>query len=346
MHESDHTLDYKNSGVDVRAGEEAVSAIKALVRQTYNTSVLSDLGSFGGLYRLDRPELREAVLVASTDGVGTKLRVAIMANRFDTIGQDLVNHCVNDILVQGAEPLFFLDYIGLGRLEPVTVRQLVEGMVAACKANDCALIGGEMAEMPGIYQSGDFDLVGTIVGVAERSLLLTPERVQAGDILLGLPSSGLHTNGYSLARKIVFDRLGLQVQDYVPELGCTLADALLTVHTSYLSALRPWLRDPRLHALAHITGGGIAGNLKRVIPDGLSARVDYPLSRIPPLFAWLRQAGGLGDDTLREAFNLGVGMIAVLEPTLRDGFCADTGAFDLGEVIPAQLDAAKVVFND
>lgn len=340
------TLDYRRSGVDVRAGEQAVESIRDTVRRSYNANVLSDLGSFGGLFRFHQPDMLDPVLVASTDGVGTKLRVAIMAGKYDTVGQDLVNHCVNDILVQGAEPLFFLDYIGLGKLQPEHVATLVEGMATACQANSCALIGGEMAEMPGFYQDADFDLAGTIVGVVDRHNILPAERIQAGDLLVGLPSSGLHTNGYSLARQIVFEILNLAPDSYVPDLGTTLAESLLAVHLSYLPTLKPWLLNSGLHGLAHITGGGIPGNLKRIIPSGLTARVNSPLHSLPPLFTWLREAGNLSDDTMLEAFNLGIGMIAVLAPDTAPEFLAANSARLIGEIAIAGLDEPKVSFRD
>ena len=270
---TDKRIDYRSSGVDIKAGEDAVDNIKQMVRETYDRNVLGDLGSFGGLYRFDTSLYQAPVLVSSTDGVGTKLMVAVLAGRYDTVGQDLVNHCVNDILVQGALPLFFLDYIGLGKLDQAMVQEIIAGMVKACRENQCVLIGGEMAEMPGIYREKDFDLAGTIVGVVEQSSLLPAKRIRCGDILVGMPSTGLHTNGYSLARRIVFEHLKLDVDSYVTDLKATVGELLLAVHKSYLQEIKPHLHDRRLHGLAHITGGGIPGNLKRIIPDGLSALV-------------------------------------------------------------------------
>ncbi len=339
-------LDYRTSGVDVQAGEKAVDAIRALVKQTYNANVLGDLGSFGGLYGFPQNSFSQPILVASTDGVGTKLRVAIMARRYDSIGQDLVNHCVNDILVQGALPLFFLDYIGLGRLDTGIVQQLILGMAKACSENGCALIGGEMAEMPGIYQSGDFDLVGTIVGVVDREHLLSGNRIRKGDILIGIPSSGLQTNGYSLARRIVFERLGLDVNDRVEELDASVADLLLRVHQSYLPLLKPLLRDRRLHGLAHITGGGIPGNLKRIIPDGLCAFVSYAEREMPPLFKWLQRSGGLSRETMLETFNLGIGMIAAIDPAFSSDFIQATSSLVIGEISTARVPGTKVSIID
>lgn len=337
-------IDYRSSGVDVLAGEQAVESIKELVRQSYNQKVLGGLGSFGGLYRFARPDLREPVLVASTDGVGTKLLVAVMADHYDTVGQDLVNHCVNDILVQGAEPLFFLDYIGMAVMDTERVRSLVQGMVQACVENSCALIGGEMAELPGIYHHRDFDLAGTIVGVVDQPNLLPSERVHKGDILVGIPSSGLHTNGYSLVRKIVFDKLRLSLDSFIPELDSTLGEILLAVHKSYLPMLRPLLKNAALHGLAHITGGGIPGNLKRIIPEGLTAFVSYSELEMPPLYHWLRDAGSLSLETLREAFNLGIGMIAALDPAICAEFVDQTGGTVVGEIGETRANDTAVVF--
>lgn len=328
---SEGTLDYKSSGVDVHAGEEAVRRIKGMVRRTYNANVLSELGSFGGLFRLDPGAYDDPVLVSSTDGVGTKILVAIKAGRFDTVGQDLVNHCVNDILVQGAKPLFFLDYIGLSGMNVEMVESVISGLVRACSENGCVLIGGEMAEMPGIYHDGDFDLAGTIVGVVEKAALL-PRGIAPDDVIIGIPSSGLQTNGYSLARKIVFDHLGLSVDSYVPELGMSVADALLSVHRSYLPVLEPFLKDENLHGLAHITGGGIYGNLKRIIPADLYAELHLPEERILPVFQWLESAGGIKRKDMLEAFNMGIGMIAIVRDSLSDSIIAACDGFILGRI--------------
>ncbi|MCB5229838.1 MAG: phosphoribosylformylglycinamidine cyclo-ligase [Candidatus Cloacimonetes bacterium] len=339
-------MNYAQSGVDVEAGEKAVRNIKTLVSRSYNPNVLSQLGSFGGLFRLDLKQHPRPVLVSSTDGVGTKLMVAIMAQKYDTIGQDLVNHCVNDILVQGAEPLFFLDYIGINRMDGEMISGLIEGMTNACVANGCALIGGEMAEMPAIYQPGDFDLVGTIVGVVDETKVITGDKVSQRDILIGIPSSGLHTNGYSLARAIVFDKLGLTVDSYVSELEATVGELLLSVHLSYLPLFKPVLSHPGLHGLAHITGGGIAGNLKRIIPQGLSAYVTYPISEISPLFQWLQSGGGISDDEMRKAFNLGIGMIAVVDENSAQEMLNVTGGVMIGEIVDARDGDDLVRFID
>lgn len=345
MDELNKGLSYRQAGVNIEAGEAAVKAIKNKVRSTYNANVLSELGSFGGLYRIDQQAWKNPVLVSSTDGVGTKLRIAIMTGRFDTIGQDLVNHCVNDILVQGALPQFFLDYIGVGKLDPQMVEAIIDGLITACKENGCALIGGEMAEMPGIYQEKDFDLAGTIVGMVEQDQLLPRKLLGSGDLLIALPSSGLHTNGYSLVRKIVFEHLKLSPDSFIPECEAILADLMLQVHRSYLTILKPYLTDPALHGLAHITGGGIAGNLGRILPEGIGARVRLPQDKIPPLFNWLQQAGKVETTVMRQTFNLGVGMICVVGKDACSDFLAIPGAWLLGELCPVDKLAAKVYYE-
>jgi phosphoribosylformylglycinamidine cyclo-ligase len=305
--------DYRTSGVDIDAGNDAVRRIKSLAQRTYTQGVLSGVGAFGGLFALDTG-LADPVLVASADGVGTKLKVAFMAGVHDTIGADLVNHCVNDILVQGARPLFFLDYLATGRLSPAVAEQIVSGMARACTANGCALLGGETAEMPGFYAEGEYDVAGFIVGLVSRSRVIDGRRIAAGDQLIALPSSGLHTNGYSLARQIVFDRLGLRVDSRVPDLGCTVGEALLATHRSYLAALAPLLDTDWIKGMAHITGGGIPENLPRVLPEGRSFTIDRSSWTVPPLFRWLAEAGGVADAEMLRAFNMGVGLILVCAP--------------------------------
>jgi phosphoribosylformylglycinamidine cyclo-ligase len=304
-------MDYKASGVDIDAGNEAVRRIRGLARSTFTPNVLSDIGSFGGLFRFDAARFREPVLVSSADGVGTKLKVAFLADRHETVGEDLVNHCVNDILVQGAEPLFFLDYLGTGRLSPRVAEEVVKGMARACRDNSCALLGGETAEMPGFYADGEYDVAGFIVGVVDRSRLIDGHSVAAGDVLVGVPSSGLHTNGYSLARRIVFDHLGLTVDSPVPELGRPVGEALLEPHRSYLSVVRPVLETGQIKAMAHITGGGITENLPRVLPGGTAAVVDTDAWEVPRLFRWLQQAGDVPWADMRRTFNMGIGLILV-----------------------------------
>jgi phosphoribosylformylglycinamidine cyclo-ligase len=302
-------MDYESSGVSIDAGSETVRRIRSLARSTFTSGVLSEIGSFGGLFDLSGARLREPVLVASADGVGTKLKVAFLANRHDTIGADLVNHCVNDILVQGAAPLLFLDYLATGRLSPSVAEQVVSGMAHACRENGCALLGGETAEMPGFYADGEYDLAGFIVGAVERTRVIDGRSIVPGDVLIGLPSTGLHTNGYSLARRIIFDALGLTTDSVLPGLGVTVADALLATHRSYLSVLRPILDRQLAKGVAHITGGGITENLPRILPSGTMAEIRRGAWDVPPLFTLLQQAGAVAEDEMYRAFNMGIGMI-------------------------------------
>jgi phosphoribosylformylglycinamidine cyclo-ligase len=305
-------MDYKSSGVDIDAGHEVVRRIKAMARSTFTPGVLSEIGSFGGLFRLEPGRFADPVMVASADGVGTKLKVAFLANRHDTVGEDLVNHCVNDILVQGARPLFFLDYLATGRLAPDVAEQIIAGIARGCRANGCALLGGETAEMPGFYSEGEYDLAGFIVGAVDRAAIVNGSTLEPGDALIGLPSTGLHTNGYSLARRIVFLELGLAVESRVPELGTTVGEALLAVHRSYLAAIEPLLGEPGLvRGLAHITGGGITDNLPRIFPNGVGARIDRRAWQVPPLFQFLWKAGRVPEDDMYRSFNMGIGLIVV-----------------------------------
>jgi phosphoribosylformylglycinamidine cyclo-ligase len=299
---------YRAAGVDLDAAEAAKRRIGAAVASTRTALSRGNIGAFGGMLRLPA-DVSDPVLVMSTDGVGTKVLVAIRAGRHETIGQDLVNHCVNDVLVHGARPLAFLDYIALASMDVDTVATLVEGVARGCSAHDMTLVGGETAQLPDLYQPGHYDLAGTIVGVVSEGAALHGDRVRAGDVLLGYAGTGLHTNGYTLARRIVFDQLGLDVDSHVPALGTTVADALLAVHPSYWSCLAPVL--DRVHALAHITGGGIPGNLGRSLPRGLGAVVRAGTWPVPPLFTFLAEAGRVPPDEMDRVFNLGVGMIAV-----------------------------------
>lgn len=308
---SEAKVTYASSGVDINRQDDALRRIKPLVKATKTPGVRSDIGLFGGLFDARFPE-QKPILVSSMDGVGTKTKVAGRAGIWDTVGQDLVNHCINDILVQGARPLFFLDYVAAQRLEPATVEAIVKGMAEACQAGSCALIGGEMAEMPGVYAEGEVDVAGTIVGVVDEDHLLPRlDAMAAGDVLIGLPSSGLHTNGYSLARKVCFELAGLGVDDPLPGTGKTVAQALLAVHRSYLRPVLPLVQADRLVAMAHITGGGLTDNLPRVLPKHLDAVIDTTSWEIPALFRFLMAQGGLGLDDARQALNLGVGMVLV-----------------------------------
>ena len=302
-------MDYRQSGVDIDAGNEAVRRIRSLARATFTPSVLSDIGSFGGLFALDLAALREPVLVSSADGVGTKLKVAFLTGRHDTIGQDLVNHCVNDILVQGARPLFFLDYLATGRLSPDVAEQVISGVAVGCRTNRCALIGGETAEMPGFYADGEYDIAGFIVGIVERQAIVDGRAVVPGDVLIGLPSSGLHTNGYSLARRLLFDVAGLSTNDSPGELGTSVGDALLAIHRSYLASVTPLLEARLVKAMAHITGGGITENLPRSLPPSCDAVVDRRLWRVPPIFTLVQRLGSIADAEMLRTFNMGVGLI-------------------------------------
>jgi phosphoribosylformylglycinamidine cyclo-ligase len=322
-------MDYRQAGVDIDAGNETVRRIKALARSTFTPGVLSEIGSFGGLFRLDRDRLAEPVLVSSADGVGTKLKIAFMTGRHDTIGADLVNHCVNDILVQGASPLFFLDYLATGRLEPDVAEQVIAGVARGCRENGCALIGGETAEMPGFYADGEYDIAGFIVGIVDRRKILDGRSIVPGDVLIGLPSSGLHTNGYSLARRIVFDVAQWKPDTYVPDLEAAIGDALLAPHRSYLTAVRPLLERDWLRGLAHITGGGITENLPRILPDGCAADIDRRAWTMPPIFRILQQHGRIADDEMYRAFNMGIGLIAVCAP--RDADRVVAALADAGE---------------
>ena len=302
-------MDYRASGVDIDAGNEVVQRIKALARSTATPGVLSEVGAFGGLFALGPAD--PTVLVASADGVGTKLKIAFLTGRHDTVGRDLVNHCVNDILVQGATPLFFLDYFATGRLRPDVAVAVVEGLSRACRENGCALLGGETAEMPGFYAEGEYDLAGFIVGRVERERVIDGRAIRPGDVLLGLPSSGLHTNGYSLARRILFDDLRLTVDSLVPEIGGTVGEALLVPHRSYLPVIRPLLDGGRIKGMAHITGGGITENLPRVLPEGIGAVIERGAWEVPPLFMFLQSAGQVPEDDMRRTFNMGIGLVLV-----------------------------------
>jgi phosphoribosylformylglycinamidine cyclo-ligase len=321
--------DYKSAGVDIDAGNETVRRIKSIARSTFTPGVLSEIGSFGGLFSMRGGGWTDPVLVSSADGVGTKLKVAFMAGVHDTIGRDLVNHCVNDILVQGASPLFFLDYLATGRLSPDVAEQIVTGLAAACRDNGCALLGGETAEMPGFYADGEYDVAGFIVGAVERARLVDGKGLVPGDVLLALPSTGLHTNGYSLARRIVFDRLGLTVDSHVGDLGETVGAALLRPHRSYLKAMQPLLAAGVVKGMAHITGGGVTDNLPRILPDGTAAEVRRGAWAVPALFRWLTEAGAVPLDDQYRAFNMGVGLI--LAVAAADLAQAETLLRDAGE---------------
>jgi len=298
---------YRDAGVNIDEADRAVSSIKKFARGTFTPGVLTEIGSFGAMYQL--AGFRRPVLISSADGVGTKLKIAFDTGRHDTVGEDLVNHCVNDIAVQGALPLFFLDYFAVGKLDADVAASVVAGIARGCKANGCALIGGETAEMPGMYTEGEYDLAGFIVGAAERKDLLTGKSIRPGDALLAIPSTGLHTNGYSLARKLFFEVAGYSLKTMLPEVGCTVADALLTVHRSYLKPIRALMAAGLLKGAAHITGGGITDNTPRMLPKGLGAQIDTGSWTVPALFETLREIGDMPLDDYRRTLNLGAGMI-------------------------------------
>jgi phosphoribosylformylglycinamidine cyclo-ligase len=309
------TSRYADAGVDIDAKAAALARAKAAIRSTFTAGVLGDVGGFGGLFRPDFSRYREPVLVASTDGVGTKLKVAIEMGRHDTCGADLVNHCVNDILVQGARPLFFLDYIATGKVEPAVIESVIEGIARACRDNATALLGGETAEMPGFYASGEYDVAGTIVGVVERDRILDGSRITAGDLALGLPSPGLQTNGYTLARKVFFETMGKKPQDRLDELqGRAIGDALLDPHLSYLRPLEPLLDAGLVHGMAHLTGGGFYDNIPRVLPEGLDVHVKSGAWPVPPVFEVIGREGAVSFEEMHRVFNMGIGMVVFVAP--------------------------------
>ncbi|MBN2135370.1 MAG: phosphoribosylformylglycinamidine cyclo-ligase [Acidobacteria bacterium] len=302
------SITYKDAGVNLEAAEESTDRIKKLVRRTFNKNVITDVGLFGGLFNFEKDKYKEPVLVSSADGVGTKLKIAFMSDRHNTVGQCLVNHCVDDILSQGARPLFFLDYFATGKLEPDVIAGVVEGLALACEQNGCALVGGETAEMPDFYTEGEYDIAGFIVGVVDREKIIDGSKLAEGDVIFGLPSTGFHTNGYSLARKIFFDKLGHKVDDYLEETGKTVGETLLEVHKSYLKTVSPLLDKDLVHGIAHITGGGLEGNVQRIIPDGLTAEIETNSWKTLPVFDYIEKKGGIKRVEMFRVFNMGIGM--------------------------------------
>jgi phosphoribosylformylglycinamidine cyclo-ligase len=305
---------YADAGVDINAATEAVHHMKEHIRSTFTPNVLADVGSFGGMFALDKMGVSEPVLVSSIDGVGTKLKVAFLADRHDTVGRDLVWHCVNDILVQGARPLFFLDYFATGKLQPTVAADVVKGMADGCRAVGCALLGGETAEMPSMYAEGEYDLAGCIVGLVERGKIIDGSRVEPSDALIGIASDGLHTNGYSLARHVLLDMAGMTVDRYVPEFGKTLGEELLTPHRCYAPSILPLLDlfETRVHALAHITGGGFYDNIPRALPADCMAVIDRRAWQPLPIFQLIQEKGGVADNEMYRTFNMGIGMVLVV----------------------------------
>ncbi|MCB9206045.1 MAG: phosphoribosylformylglycinamidine cyclo-ligase [Ignavibacteriales bacterium] len=302
---------YKDSGVDIEAGDATVDKIKDLVKSTFNKNVLTGIGHFGAFFELDLKEHKNPVLVSSVDGVGTKLKVAIDSGIHDTVGQDLVNHCINDIAVCGAKPLYFMDYMAFGKLEPNIASNIVSGFAKACKENGVALIGGETAEMPGLYQLKDYDLSGTIVGVVDKTKIIDGCKIRKGNILVGFKSNGLHTNGYSLARKVLLNKFNLD--ENISEINSDLKTELLKVHKSYLELIQSLIAKIEINAFSHITGGGIIGNTKRVVPDGLKIEIDWSTWEVPPIFKLIKNVGNISDNEMRKVFNMGIGLIAVID---------------------------------
>jgi phosphoribosylformylglycinamidine cyclo-ligase len=343
-------MKYADAGVNIAVADDAKQRIRHLASRTFTPAVLGGIGGFGALFALDLKKWKEPVLVSSADGVGTKLKVAMAMGVHSTIGGDLVNHCVNDILVQGAEPLFFLDYLAMGKLEPAVVEQLVDGMSRSCRKVGCALIGGETAEMPGFYAPGEYDLAGFIVGIVERKNVLTGKAVKPGDTLLGLPSAGLHTNGYSLARKLVFEVGKLKPDTYVAEVGNKIGAELLKPHVCYAPALKNILAKGWVSGLAHITGGGIPGNLPRVLPSGVKATIDLDTWPIPPIFKYLAKVGEMDSDELLESFNMGIGMIVSVPAAYVKEVEADLKRrrekfFRIGRIEKGDTGKARVVYS-
>ena len=343
-------MDYKTSGVDVDAGLEVVERVRRLAGSTFTGGVLGGIGAFGGLFRPDLSGMDEPVLVASADGVGTKLAVAFAAGVHATVGVDLVNHCVNDVLAQGARPLFFLDYLATGRLSPDVSASVIEGIATGCRRNGCALLGGETAEMPGFYADGQYDLAGFVVGLVDRARIIDGRSIVPGDVLVGLPSSGLHTNGYSLARRILFDELGLRVDSVVAAFDCTVGEELLRTHRSYLAAVRPVLETGCVKGIAHVTGGGLTDNVPRVLPAGSAAVIDPRRWTIPPVFDFLRERGEVPVAEMYRTFNMGVGLVVVCA---RDDShrvlsklvaCGEIGAALIGEVRAAGSGGRRVEY--
>ncbi len=328
------SLTYQSTGVDLDAAERAKQSLKDLLASTEDENTLSELGSFGGLYRVPKG-VSDPVLVSSADGVGTKLKIAFKTGRHETIGQDLVNHCVNDILVQGARPLFFLDYVATGELDEGVVESVVRGVAIACKENGCALLGGETAQMPDFYSPNEYDLAGFIVGIVSHPGIVDGSAIEVGDRLVGIPSSGLHTNGYTLARAIVFDRMGLSVDDPFPGEDASAGDVLLRIHRSYLDLMAPVLEAQLAKGIAHITGGGIVGNLPRILPEGVGAKINLDSWAVPNLFQVLQEEGNVEADEMFRVFNMGVGLIVAVSPDQETRALEVLGpqAWSLGEIV-------------
>jgi phosphoribosylformylglycinamidine cyclo-ligase len=332
---------YAQAGVDVDLGNALKRGIQSIVRSTHGPEVLGKIGGFGGLFRADFDGMKDPVLVSSVDGVGTKLKVAFVVGRHDTIGQDLVNHCINDIAVLGARPLFFLDYVAAGKLETTVFRQLLSGLAKACKAARCALIGGETAQMPGMYREGEYDVAGTIVGVVDRPKILDGSRIRPGDVLVGLLSDGLHTNGYSLARRVLFDTMGLKTSSRLPELRLTLGEELLRVHKNYQPAIAA-ARRGTVNGAAHITGGGLVDNLPRVLPPDCQANIRRGTWRIPPIFQIIQRGGNVSPLEMYQVFNMGIGMVLIVPKKHETEVARKTHGRVIGEIVEGPQTVALV----
>jgi phosphoribosylformylglycinamidine cyclo-ligase len=330
-------ITYSDAGVDIDAATDATDRIKKLAQQTFNKRTLSDIGSFGGMFDGAFPGLQQPVLVASADGVGTKLKIAFLTNVHNTIGRDLVNHCVNDILVQGARPLFFLDYIATGKLNPETVAAIVEGIATGCRENGCVLLGGETAEMPDFYAAGEYDVAGFIVGVVDRDKTIDGKTIRAGDVLLALPSVGLHTNGYSLARKLFLEVAGFDVETHLDDVGMTVGQALLQPHLSYLPALGPLLDTGLIKGLAHITGGGLTDNIPRILPEGTAVQIEKSSWPVLPVFKSMQEIGNVPEPEMYRTFNMGAGMVIVIAPEnldrVKSALKSSSEVFEIGRVV-------------
>jgi len=328
------SISYQDAGVSIDNANLALKKIKNFAKSTFNERTLTEIGSFGGMFSGAFPEMSDPVLVASADGVGTKLKIAFDTGIHNTIGQDLVNHCVNDILVQGAKPLFFLDYFATGKLSPEITASVVEGISIACKENNCVLLGGETAEMPGFYADGEYDLAGFIVGVVDKSKVIDGKNIAAGDVILGLPSNGLQTNGYSLARKLFFEVGGFQVDSFVEELGETVGEALLKTHTSFLKPLEKLLDSGKIKGLAHITGGGFLENIPRILPENVSVEIKRGTWSAPSVFGLMQKLGNVADSEMFRTFNMGIGMIVICAAEDKDFLNNNLGeCFEIGRVV-------------
>jgi len=331
------SISYADAGVSIDNANRAVAKIREFARATFNERTLTEIGSFGGMFSAAFPEMAEPVLVASADGVGTKLKLAFETGIHNTVGADLVNHCVNDILVQGARPLFFLDYFATGKLEPDVTASVVEGMARACKENGCVLLGGETAEMPDFYPEGEYDLAGFIVGIVDKSKVIDGKRVEPGDVVIGLPSTGLQTNGYSLARKLFFDIGGYKVDSHIKELGTTVGEALLATHASFLPQLGPLLESGMIKGLAHITGGGFLENIPRILPDGVSVEMTRGSWPELPIFGLMQKLGNVPDHEMFRTFNMGIGMVVICSQFDAEQIAHQIGhGYDIGRVVKGE----------